>query len=270
MKLGISSYTYQWAVGLPDAIPSHPLLPLQLLEKARDLGVGLVQYGANMPLDQLPKEKLDEILQHASTWGIDLEMGTLGVEPQHLREQLRFAKRIGAILLKTTLGRPDGSIPLRTQIEQSLRAVLNELADGEIRLAIDNSRVPARELNEILECLHNPCLGAGLDTVHPLALPEGWQLSIRVLAHRTMSLHIKDFVVEPAAWRMGFSVKGCPVGKGLLNIPWLVESFARLRINPSAIVETWTPMQQTVEETIALEDAWAKQGVEFLRTFIPD
>src|SRR5579872_5570914 len=102
MKLGISSYTYPWAIGLPGATPSHPLTPLQLLEKARDLGVGLVQYGPNMPLDKLPERQLDEVLDRASAWGIDLEMGTLGIEPEGLRKQLRFAKRIGAILLKAT------------------------------------------------------------------------------------------------------------------------------------------------------------------------
>jgi hypothetical protein len=60
------------------------------------------------------------------------------------------------------------------------------------------------------------------------------------------------------------------VGKGQLNIPWIVESFAALRIEPSAILESWTPEQKTLEETIALEDEWAKEGVDYLRRFIPD
>lgn len=131
-----------------------------------------------MPLDKLPENKLDEVLDRARSWKIDLEMGTLGIEPERLRQQLRFAKRIGAILLKTTLGCPDGSIPMRVEIESCLRAVLDELAEGGIRLAIDNSHIPAQELNEILESVHSPCVGAGLDTAHPLALPEGWRTSI--------------------------------------------------------------------------------------------
>jgi L-ribulose-5-phosphate 3-epimerase UlaE len=113
-------------------------------------------------------------------------------------------------------------------------------------------------------------VGAALDTANPLALPEGWQISVRALAHRTLSLHIKDFVVQPAAHGMGLSVKGCPVGKGQLNISWLVQSFAALQLEPSTILESWTPEQKTLQETIALEDAWAKQGVDYLRRFIPD
>jgi hypothetical protein len=79
-----------------------------------------------------------------------------------------------------------------------------------------------------------------------------------------------DVVVHPEAHGMGFCVRGCPVGKGQLNIAWLVESFASLRIEPSAILESWTPVQKTLQETIALEDGWANQGVDYLRCFILD
>jgi len=270
MKLGISSYTFPWAIGFPDATPRHPLQPLPLLEKARELGVGLVQFGPNMPLDKLPQQELLKVVKSASLWKIDLEMRTVGIAPAYLRDQIKFAKGIGAILLEITPERPDGQIPMRTEIANCLQAVRDEWEKGEIRLAIDNSRIPARELNELLESICSPWLGAALDTANPMALPQGWQLSVRVLAYRTLSLQIKDFVVRPAAHGMGFSITGCPVGKGQLNIPWLMESFARLRVEPSAIVQSWTPMQETLEATIALEDEWAKQSVEYLRDFIPD
>lgn len=270
MKLGISSYTYPWAIGLPAAMPTYPLTPLQLLEKARELGVGIVLFGPNMPLDKLPERELNEVVELSNAWKIDLEMGTIGIEQERLRDQIRFAKRIGAILLKIRPERPDGRLPMRTEIANSLRAVLGELAEGEVRLAVDNSRIAAQDLNELLESLHSPCVGAGLDTAYPLAIPEGWQISVRVLGHRTLCLQIKDFFVLPAAYGMGLSVKGCPVGNGQLNIPWLVESFAALRIDPSAILESWTPDQGTLQETIALENQWARKGVQYLRRFIAE
>ena len=67
MKLGISSYTFPWAIGLPGAKPNHPLKPLQLLEKAQELGVGIVQFGPNMPLDKLPEKELREVVKHAGS-----------------------------------------------------------------------------------------------------------------------------------------------------------------------------------------------------------
>jgi 3-oxoisoapionate decarboxylase len=270
MKVGISSYTFPWAVGLPGATPACPLRPMQLLEKARELGVGLVQFGANMALDRLPDDQLHDVVEHADAWNIDLEMATGGISPEPLREQIRFAKRYGLILVKTTPENPTGCTPTRTEISYCLQSVVGELAGGEISLAIDNSRIPAAELNEVLESIRNPWLGAALDTANPMALLQGWQISARVLAHRTLSLQIKDFVVQPGAHGMGFTIKGCPLGKGQLNIPWLVESFAALRIEPSAILESWIPEQQTLAETITLEDEWARQGVQYLRRFVPD
>jgi 3-oxoisoapionate decarboxylase len=270
MKVGISSYTFPWAIGFKDAAPQVPLKPMNLLEKAVELGVGLVQFGPNMPLDRLPERELRDLTKHATTWNIDLEMATVGITPETLRDQIQFARKLDMILLKTTPEHPKGCVPMRTVISSCLREIVNDLANQEMGLAIDNSCIPAPELNELLESIRSPWLGAALDTATPMALLQGWQISTRVLAHRTLCLHIKDFTVQPAPHGMGFSVKGCPVGKGQLNIPWLVESFAALRIEPSAIVESWTPEQQTLEETIALEDAWAKQSVNYIRRFVPD
>jgi hypothetical protein len=69
---------------------------------------------------------------------------------------------------------------------------------------------------------------------------------------------------------MGFAVRGCPVGTGQLNIPWIVESFASLRLEPSVILESWIPEQKTLQDTIALENTWASQGVDYLRRFISE
>jgi 3-oxoisoapionate decarboxylase len=270
MKLGIGSYTYPWAIGLPGAQPSEPLKPIDLMEKARELGVGIVQFGPNMPLDKLPEKELREVVKRADSWKIDLELGMVGFDLDRLRFHIQFARRIGAILLKTTPERPDGTIPPRMEIAHALRGIVDELAQAEIGLALDNSRMSAQELNELLGDVRSPWLGAAVDTANPLAIPQGWQISVRVLTHRALSLHIKDFVIQPFDHGMGFSIKGAPVGTGQLNVPWMMESIAAIRVQPSVILESWTPEQKTLPETIALEHAWAKQGVEYLRRFIPD
>ena len=54
MRLGISSFTYVWSVGVPGFFaPSQPLAPGGLLEKAVQLGVRVVQIADNLPLDRL-------------------------------------------------------------------------------------------------------------------------------------------------------------------------------------------------------------------------
>ncbi|MEI6049715.1 MAG: hypothetical protein WCS03_12500 [Bacteroidota bacterium] len=43
MQLGISSYTYTWAVGVPDSLPPKRLSACDLIDKASSLGLSLVQ-----------------------------------------------------------------------------------------------------------------------------------------------------------------------------------------------------------------------------------
>ena len=45
MKLGIGTYSYMWAIGFDGARPASPMTAMALLEKARELGVRVVQYG---------------------------------------------------------------------------------------------------------------------------------------------------------------------------------------------------------------------------------
>ena len=224
-----------------------------------------------MPLDKLPEKELRDVVKHANSWKIDLEMGMVGIDPGRLREQIQFAKRIGAILLKTTPERPDGQIPMRTEISNCLRAVVGELAKEKIGLAIDNSRIPAPGTQRTPRIYSQPLAGSGprhgespgpspgMANLRPGIRPSHLESSDQGLCRATG---------QRTEWAS--RSKGCPVGKGQLNIAWIVESFAALRIEPSAILESWTPEQKTLQETIALEDAWAKQGVEYLRRFIPD
>jgi 3-oxoisoapionate decarboxylase len=270
MKLGISTYTYAWAIGFSGTAPNHPLRPMQVLEKAQELGVSLVQFGPNLPLDRLPEKDLHDVVKHAESWNIDLEVATQGLNPAHLRRVVQFAKQNGVILLKTTPEGADGKLPLRMEMANSLRTIAGSLAENEIPLAVDNSHIPAQELNELLTPIGSTWLGVALDTLNPISIPQGWHLSVRVLAYRTLTVQMKDFSVQPAWHGMGLTVEGRPAGKGQLNIPWLVDSLAALRATPSTIVESWTPQQKTLQETISLEDAWAKQSVDYLRNYIPD
>ena len=54
MQLGISSYTYTWAVGVPGSMPPKPLSAYDLVDKAFNLGLGVVQIADNLPLESWP------------------------------------------------------------------------------------------------------------------------------------------------------------------------------------------------------------------------
>lgn len=53
MNIGISSYTYTWGVGVPGySSIENPLTPIDLIRRAFELGVQVVQLCDNTPLHQ--------------------------------------------------------------------------------------------------------------------------------------------------------------------------------------------------------------------------
>jgi sugar phosphate isomerase/epimerase len=269
MRLGINTYTYMWSIGFEGARPEEVMTAPGLLEQAVRLGVRVVQVGPNLPLDRLNDGGLDAFCSIARNSGIELELGTRGLECGHLAQQIRLCKRIGATLLRT-IPEISGQTPPLSDIPRHLRAILPALEREGVRLAIENGKIPARDLANVLEEAASPLLGIVLDTVNSLAVPEGWRYVADVLAPYTMCLHLKDFVVKRVWHMMGFVCEGRPAGQGQLDIPWLLETCRRSRHDYNIIVELWPPEQKTLRETIELEQAWAVESVKFLRQYISE
>src|SRR5688572_4780288 len=107
MRLGISSYTYVWAVGVPGyPILPQPLTAEQLLAKEAELGVHVVQIGDNLPLDRLTQPELAGLADQAKAQGIELEVGTCGIGPDNLRRYLDIACQLKSPILRTLLDTP--------------------------------------------------------------------------------------------------------------------------------------------------------------------
>lgn len=104
MRLGISSWTYAWSVGVAGfPAPSAPLDAFGLLAKARELGVGVLQIADNLPLERLSANELGALAARAKDWGIRLEPGTRGVRPERLLPFLDIAAHLRARLVRTLL-----------------------------------------------------------------------------------------------------------------------------------------------------------------------
>ena len=84
MKLGISSYTFTWAIGVPGYPTADRLTAFGLLDKAAALDVGVVQIADNLPLDALREDQLAALITRAASLGIQIEVGTRGILPEHL------------------------------------------------------------------------------------------------------------------------------------------------------------------------------------------
>ena len=270
MKLGIGTYTFMWSIGFPGAEPEKPMSAFDLLGRAMDLKVKVVQYGPNLPLDSLSRAELSSLLGEAKASGITIEIGTQGLDPSHLRDQLKLAARVGSRLLRTTTEGPDGiSVPFE-RMRTNVLEIVPALAEHAVFLAIENGRVPASTLARLVESADSPHVGITLDTVNSLAIPEGAEQVTNLLGKYTKCLHVKDFIVERLWHRMGYCVQGRPAGEGQLNIPELLEKLVDTAPEANAILELWPPEQGTLEDTIRTEKAWAAQSISNLRRYISD
>lgn len=269
MKLGIGTYTYMWSIGFQGAESEAPMRAMDLLKRAGELGVKVVQFGPNLPLPDLPAAELDEVLAACREMNLELEIGTRGVETPHLRRLIDFSVRVGASLLRT-VPEVDGRVPSSGELTELLEAIEPELRKASVRLAIENSRMPASALSTALRSLNSEYLGVTLDTVNSLAIPEGTEEVTDELARWTCCLHVKDFAVLREWHMMGFRVEGRPAGKGQLNVPRLLASLFATGARCNAILELWPPQQDSLRATIALEQRWAEESVTYLRTLIKE
>ncbi len=273
MKLGIGSYTFPWAVGMPGSLPADPLTAPGLLDKARELGVGVVQIADNMPLEELPDSGLDELTLKAREFGVEVELGMRGIGPDRVRRHLEIAKRLGSSILRTVILRTvvdhAGHEPSPEEIESTVRTLIPELEGAHVTLAIENhDRLKAATLAGIMRALDSPHVGICLDTVNSFGALEGPEVVVEALAPFTVNLHVKDFRIVRARSRLGFTIEGMPVGKGRLDVPWLLDRLSAHGRDVNAVIELWTPPEKTVEETIRKEADWARQSVEYLREFV--
>jgi sugar phosphate isomerase/epimerase len=259
-----------WSIGFEGAAPAHPLTASGLLAKARELGVKVVQIGPNMPLDRLPESELDALAAKARDWEIEIEIGTRGLDKDHLTRQAAIARRFGATLLRTIPEVDGGRVPTLTELTTLLCAALPMLAATGIRLAIENGKIPAVDLAAVLDRFSSRWLGVTLDNVNSLDIPEDWKHVARILARHTMCLHIKDFSVRRVWHMMGFTVQGQPAGNGQLDLPWLLDTLEGAGVDPNAILELWPPEEKQLEDTIRAEQAWAVESIANLRKYIPE
>jgi 3-oxoisoapionate decarboxylase len=268
MILGIGSYTFGWAVGVPGQIPPEPLDETGLLQKANQAGVKLVQIGDNLPLHTFGNERLEQLSRNARAQDIGLQVGARRLTTERVREYCQICRRLNADLLRFVIDDADYR-PNR----ETVLAVLKECAPllKEITLAIENhDRFPAATLRDLIEKGGNKQIGVCLDTANSLGAGEGLHEVVQALGPVTVNLHIKDFHVERVPYLMGFSVSGCPAGRGMMNLPWLLDQLARHGQCESAILEQWTPPEQNLADTIAKEAAWASQSLDYLKSFFAE
>lgn len=100
MILGLSSYTFGWAVGVPGYAPTRPLDEHGLLGRCREHGVKLLQIGDNLPLHTFDEARLDLLARRAASEGVRLEIGARCLTLGNVQAYAAIARRLGAKLIR--------------------------------------------------------------------------------------------------------------------------------------------------------------------------
>lgn len=265
MKLGLSSYTFGWAVGVRGHEPAHPLHEHGLLDLCQKHGVKLLQIGDNLPLHTFDEARLTRLAGRAASAGVQLEVGARRLTVERVDQYATIARRLGAKLIRFVIDDADYH-PTPEAVSIVLRQCRPLLAG--LTLGIENhDRFPAATLCAMIESAGSNRIGVCLDTANSLGAGEGLDTVLRELAPLTVNLHIKDFAIARVPHLMGFTVEGRPTGQGFLDVPRLLKQLSTFSRCETAVLELWTPPEPKLEDTIAKEEAWAGQSLEFLKPF---
>jgi sugar phosphate isomerase/epimerase len=266
MQLGLSSYTYTWAVGVPGSMPIKPLSAFDLIDKADVYGLRLVQIADNLPVEYLTESELKDLLSYSRERKVSIEMGGRGLTPEHTFKCLLAAEKLCSPILRMVIDSA-GFEPNLGSITGIIHDLLPEFKSRKIRLAIENhDRFRALDFEKIIQSAGSEWVGICLDSVNSMGAGEGFEEVARILLPYTINLHIKDFIIRRVSHKMGIAIEGAPAGKGMLNISELVESISIHNNCRSAILELWTPPEINIHDTISKEEAWAAESIEYLKT----
>jgi 3-oxoisoapionate decarboxylase len=268
MRLGISSFTFPWAIGGID--DDHPvaMTAFELLEKAHALGADVLQIADNLPIAGLSNDELGKLRARADGLGVSLEVGTRGITTSNIDRFLEIATLLGSPILRIVIDTKEHE-PTLDEINSLLAPFADRFRNLNIKLAIENhDRLTCAQFNEIIDRLGDDWVGICLDTVNSLGAVEAPNTVVPALAPRAINVHMKDFEIVRSNGQMGFTVQGTALGQGRLDVQGVISSVGGSKRDITSVIELWTPRQASYEETVALEESWATQSVKFLRASI--
>jgi 3-oxoisoapionate decarboxylase len=265
MQLGISSYTYTWAIGVPGSLPTKQMSAIDLVDKATEFGLKLVQIADNLPLENLTLSELEHLCNYSLGKGISVEMGGRGLTYEHTLKCLKVAEKLKSPILRMVIDAA-GFEPDISSIIQIILSLLPEFQSRKIMLALENhDRLKAREFEHIIQSVNSEWVGICLDSVNSMGAGEGFETVAEILLPYTINLHLKDFSIRRVSHKMGLIIEGTPAGSGMLNIEELIGKLNHLGRCPTAILELWTPPEADIESTITKEKQWADQSINHLK-----
>lgn len=264
MRIGLGTYAYAWAIGVPGYPPKKPLPVFEFLDRASMYGFDCIQIGDNIPLHLYTNDQLSTLRDEAEQLGIAVEIGMRGLIKTMVLKYLDIATRMNSSILRIVIDAGDFK-PDMVEIKQIIGDIIPVLKEKNIKLALENhDRLTANQFRQIVEETDVNWVGICLDSVNSLGKGEGFYEVVETLLPYTINLHLKDYSIKRLDHQMGFHVSGTIAGQGMLPIKWLLDEVGRYGKCQSAILELWPPPEADVEATIKKEELWVGESASYL------
>lgn len=268
-RLGIGSFCYPFAIGTGKMVPEKPMTAWDMVDRAKELEVKVVQIADNYPLTGLRREALENLSAYARGNGISIEVGMRGLFEENLETYLKTSKILNAKLLRCVIDR-DTYRPDLLQIKDILCKYRKRFEKDDLVFGIENhDRFPSSVFKKIMEDNRDERIGIVLDTVNSFACEENSSQVIETLGKYTVNFHVKDYEIKRCNEQMGLRVTGTIAGQGFLKIPEMLKQLrAEAQTDFSSILELWMEPCETAEETVAKEQLWVKESIQYLKNYI--
>lgn len=259
MVLGLGSYTFRWSIGHKGLNPPEPIGPMDLLDVAQGLSLDLVQYADNCPLHALDVGELASLKSKADEFGIAIELGTQSFDASEVESYIAIGQSVGAKILRVALDGPDAEKPI-AELAAEFKALLPKAKDAGLRIAIENHfNYPSPRLVQLLDAIDDDGVGVCLDVANSICAGEWPMETVNTLAAHTINLHLKDYVIVPDPYGVGFVIHGCPLGQGRTDCRAVLDAMPTQ--NMSVILEHWLPRADDMHIARRQEHSWLAQSV---------
>ncbi|MCH1881462.1 sugar phosphate isomerase/epimerase family protein [Agrococcus sp. ARC_14] len=261
MDIGIGSYALFWEWH------EHPQpLPIDaMIDRAAELGCDVFEICDDPRILAYDASALRSLRDRAHDQGVQLQLGTRGIAPDHLARSIVIAQALEARVLRSMVERDDADRGL-DHVVGRLRQSTPALAAAGVTLALETyEQIPTTMLVEAVELLDTPQVGICLDPANVVAALELPVDAIAAAARHTVDLHVKDFAFARQQGWVGFTLSGARMGDGLLDLEHELAAVYADGRSPAAIVEHWLPWQGDSETTVGLERDWTDATLAALR-----
>jgi sugar phosphate isomerase/epimerase len=235
LPLALTSYGLPHLMGYlktrdGEAYP-NPLGPLGLMDAARELGLGGVDFDLRSVKD-LSLGQLKEALESRGLKVVAEYMALVDVDVEQFKAYLHTAAEVGAkvvrSLLSTVLCGKRYALPggWEARIQEAagrLKELLPVAEDLGLCIALENHQdATSADLLRLWEMTgHSPAYGVTLDAGNPLAVGEGPVDAARRLAPILRHVHMKDYTIHFAP--EGYRLVRCAAGDGVVDFPAIWE-----------------------------------------------